>query len=408
MKILTVGAGAQGLVIASELVKDPEVDQVRLADIDLEKARRLARELKSEKIRTHRVDASKPDDLLKVAKGVDVIVNSTVPKYNLTIMNAALKSGACYQDLASNYVTETLPFSVNQLNVSDKWRNTGLTALIDTGVSPGITNVLARHAADRLDRVDQIRIRLFYELESTEIISMWAPKIAWDDMAEEPIVFKDGEFSRVPPFGGEEVYTFPEPVGSQTVVWHAHEEAITLPLFIGKGVRYVDVKMGGGWWPNMPLAVTKAIVQIGLMNDKPIEIKGAKIVPREVLFTLTPPTPSMEEVESKIKAGIIADSHGSIVVEVDGEKAGKKTNHTLYIESPSIREAQKKLPGATDLSYMTGVPASIFTRMLGKGEIKAEGVIPPECLGPRVREAFLAELAEKDIIIHERVKRRLA
>jgi len=408
MKILIVGAGAQGLVIASELVKDPEVDEVRFADIDLEKAKRLAGKLKSEKICTYRVDASKSDDLLKVAKGVDVIVNSTAPKYNLTIMNAALKSGAYYQDLASEYVTETLPLSVNQLKVSDKWRDAGLTALIDTGVSPGITNVLARHAADRLDRVDQIRIRLFYELESTEIISTWAPKIAWEDMAEEPVVFKDGEFSRVPPFGGEEVYTFPEPVGSQTVVWHAHEEAITLPLFIGKGVRYVDVKMGGGWWPNMPLAVTKAIVQLGFMNDKPIEIKGTKIAPREVLFALTPPTPSMEEVESKIKAGIIADSRGSIVVEVDGEKAGKKTRYILYVESPSIRGVQKKLPGATDLSYMTGVPASIFARMLGKGEINTEGVFPPECLEPEVRKKFLIELAERDIIIHERVEQRLA
>lgn len=111
-----------------------------------------------------------------------------------------------------------------QLKLSGKWEDAGLTALINTGVSPGITNVLAAYAADRLDRVDEIRIRFGDKTlkESKEYISMWCPEVHW--ALEEPVVFENGKFRKVPLFSGEEVYTFPDPVGPQTVFWYEHEE----------------------------------------------------------------------------------------------------------------------------------------------------------------------------------------
>jgi len=235
MKILVVGTGAQGSVIATELVRSPGVSEVRLSDIDLGKAKRLAERLKSEKVHTHRVDAN------------------WRPQFNLNIMEASLKVGAHYQDLAS-YPTE-------QLALSDRWKEAGLTALIDTGVSPGFTNVLAAQAADKLDRVEEIRIRLWGGVESKEPTSFWSPETAWTDMAAEPIVYENGEYKEVPPFSGEEAYNFPDPVGQQTVFWHSHEEPETIPRFIGKGVKYVDFKMGG---PDFPLA--KAIVELAFLR----------------------------------------------------------------------------------------------------------------------------------------------
>jgi lysine 6-dehydrogenase len=98
MKILIVGTGAQGSVIATEIVKSPEVSEVRLSDIDLGKAKRLAERLKSAKVRAYRVDANKTDDVMQVARDVNVIVNTTTwkPQFNLNIMEAALNVGALY------------------------------------------------------------------------------------------------------------------------------------------------------------------------------------------------------------------------------------------------------------------------------------------------------------------------
>jgi len=393
MKILIVGVGAQGSVIATEIVKSPEVSEVRLSDIDLKKAEKLAKRLKSEKVSTHRVDANIVNDIMRTAKGADIIVNATTwnAKFNLNIMEAALKGGAHYQDLAS--------YPPQQLKLSDRWKEAGLTALIDTGVSPGFTNVLAAQAADKLDRVEEIHIRLWAAAESEAPVSLWSPETAWGDMAAEPIVYENGEYKEVPPFSGEEVYTFPDPIGTQTVYMHSHEEPETLPRFIGKGVRYVDFKMGG---PDFPIA--KAIIEFGLMSDKPINVKGVKVAPRDIFLALVPPTPSMEEMEKTIKAGMLS-MRGCVAADVKGKKGDAKMRYIHYSLFPDIKELMKRMPGANPVAYVTSVPASVFTRMLAKGEIETRGVIAPEALEPEVRKAFLAELAGKGITVHERMER---
>jgi len=206
--------------------------------------------------------------------------------------------------------------------------------------------------------------------------------------------------SRVSPFSGEEEYKFPDPVGLQTVVHHYHEDVLTLSRFI-KGVKYVDFKAGG---PHN--LVAKAIIQLGMLNDKPITVKGVKVAPVDFLISLTPPTLTVDEIEQKIKAGIIIDEQEYFVEEVRGHGEGKEVRFIFNWRS-SLHEAQRRIPGATALSYITGVPASIFAKMLDKVEIKTLGVIPPECVESEVIERFLVELAEKGIIIHERVESRL-
>ena len=401
MKILVVGIGVQGSVIATELVKNSEVSEVRLVDIDLKKTEWLAERLKSDKVSTQGVDANKPDDLLRAAKGMDVMVNASVPIFNLKIMKAALKSGACYQDLALGSPPPFEEALSSELGLSDQFKDAGLTALINTGASPGITNVVAKYCADRLDQVDEIRMRWFGSMESKEYVSLWSPETMWLDMELKPIVYENGELKKVPPFSGEEEYKFPDPVGLQTVVHHHHEDVLTLSQFI-KGVKYVDFKAGG---PHN--VVAKAIIQLGMLNDKPITVKGVKVAPVDVLVSLTPPTLTLEEVEKKIKAGIIVDEQEYFVEEVRGHREGKEVRF-IFNWGSSLNEAQRRISGATALSYITGVPASIFARILGKGEIKTLGVIPPECLESEVIERFIAELAEKGIIIHERVERHLS
>lgn len=401
MKILVLGGyGAQGSVICTDLVKSPEVSEVICAGRNLEKAKRLADWLKSEKLSPLRVDAGNPDELLRAIKGVDVVVNAALPMFNLNIMQAALKSGAHYQDLALGSPPPFEEALSSELELSDKFKDAGLTALINTGVSPGITNVVAREAADRLDHVEEIRMRWFGSVESEENISLWSPETMWLDMKMEPIVYENGELKKVPPFSGEEEYKFPEPIGSQTVVHHHHEDVLTLSRFIGKGLKYVDFKAGG---PHIPIA--KALVQLGIVNDKPIDVKGTKVAPIDVLVALTPPVSSLEEMEKKIKAGIMVNEQELFLVEVKGQKEGEETRYTFHWSS-SLREVYEKLPGASVVSYLTAIPAAIFAKMLGRGDIKTKGVIPPECLEPEARKTFLAELAKKGITIHEKVETR--
>jgi len=398
-KVLIVGCGAQGKVISAYLAGAPQVDEIRLSDISLETVKQHANRLKSDKVSVHRVDASKINEIASLANGVDVIVNAVIPRFNLNIMDAALKSGVHCLELAFGPPYEIFE---KELERSDKFRKVGLTALTGAGSSPGITNVLAAHAADRLDGVNKIRIKLFDMVESKEMFSTWSLETMLGDMAEEPVIYDNGEYKKVPPFSEEEVYNFPEPIGPQTVFAHMHEEALMLPRFIGKGLKYVDIKLGS---PDIPLI--KSLFQIGLCSIDPIEVKGVKVAPRDVLLKLLPSTLSFEEIENRIKTGTLIDAHECYVVEVEGIKASKKLTYIFNVNFPTLRQVQKMLPGATHESYVTGVSAAIFTEILGEGKIKTKGLIAPECLEQEVREIFLAALAEKSIKIGEQVKSEL-
>ncbi len=405
MKVLVVGGyGAQGSVICTYLAKSPDVSEIVCAGRNLAKAKRLVERLKSDKVTPKKLDATKQDELTSAAKGMDLVVNATVPKYNLLVMDAVLKGGAHYQDLASGPTDTPMDkFVSRQIERNPKYEDAGLTALINTGSSPGVTNVVARHAADKLDRVDEIKIRYTGLMETKEFISIWSPETAWADMAEEPFLFENGELKRVPPFSGQEVYVFPEPFGSQTVVHHHHEEVVTLPRFIGKGLKYVDFKMG-----DADILTAKAIWQIGLLSKKPINVRGIKVAPRDVFVSAIPPPLTMEEVEQKIKEGILVDASECGVVEVAGVKAGVRIRYAYEWPTLNLREANKLIPGVTQESYCTGVPAAIFAWMLGRGEIKTPGVIAPECLELEARNTILSKLAEMKMPVYEKMKRILS
>lgn len=404
MKVLVVGGyGAQGSVICTYLARRPEVSEVVCAGRNLEKAKQLVNRIKSEKVSAKKLDATKQDELTSAAKGMDLVVNATVPKHNLMVMDAVLKGGAHYQDLASGPTDMPMDkFVSKQIERSKKYEDAGLTALINTGSSPGVVNVLARHAADKMDQVDEIKIRFTGIMETKEFISIWSPETAWADMAEEPFLFENGELKRVPPFSGQEVYLFPEPFGPQTVVHHHHEEVVTLPRFIGKGLKYVDFKMG-----DAGILTTKAIWEIGLLSKKPIDVKGITVAPRDVFISAIPPPLTMEGVEQKIKEGIFVGASECGVIEVTGEKAGKRIRYKYEWPTLNLHEANKIMPGVTQESYCTGVPAAIFAWMLGKGEIKTTGVIAPECLELEARNTILSKLTEMKMPVYEKVERIL-
>jgi len=395
-KALVVGCGAQGRVISTCLSQSTKVEEILVADLNVEECKRYANRIKSSKLSVYRLDASNLHDVVSLAKNADVLVNAVTPKFNLTLMDAALKSDVHYVDLAFGPPYDTFE---KQMNRNDDFKSIHRTALTCTGSSPGIINVLAAHAADDLDTVKSIRLRIGDVLDSKESISTWSPETMLGDMAEEPIVFENGEYKRVPPFSGRETYDFPLPVGPQPSFMHVHEEALTLPRFIGKGINYLDIKLGT---PNMPLI--KSLVELGLCRTDPIDVNGVKVVPRDVLLRLFPPPPTPEELEKKLEDGTITDAHQSYVVEVVGTQKDHTITYRYVMTPPSLREVQKIMPGATHESFLTGTSAAIFIEILSEGRIGVSGVIAPECLNRHTREIVLSRLAQLGVDLQLRTE----
>jgi len=383
MRILLLGLGAVGTVTATHLIDSPEVSGVVLGDIAFDRAKKLEKKLNSDKVSALKVDAGDRQNLTTAIKRIDLVINAALPRYNLLIMDVALKNNVYYIDLASD-----IPFDSvrNQLKLSNAWKDADLTAIMGLGEDPGISNILARYLADKMDRVDEIRIRDGDTGVSKEFAfpCLFSPDVLIDEVLNKPEIYKDGSLRRLSPLSGEEVYQFPNTVGSLTVYYVDHEEPETLSKFINKGLRYADFKLA---LSPQTVQMLKILKQLNLTSKEPIEVKGFKIAPKDVLLSVLPKPADL--------AGKV-EGFSCITVDMKGEKAGKKVRALAYT-SMSHQEAYRKY-GVTATAYLTGTPPAIGAVMLAKGDIKTRGVIPPECLEPK---PLLKEIEKKGIKINE-------
>jgi len=374
--ILLVGCGAIGSVIAKHLCASDMIDTVVLADVDGDLAKRVATATRSRKARAMRLDASDEEALAEGMRGCTVVINAALPRFNPTIRKVALTSGVHYIDLAAE---STDPYAE-----SDAWRAAGLTGLVGMGEDPGLSNLMARLAADGMEQVESIKVRDGDTASSPEypFVALFSPETFVEETLNASRIWRDGKYEVVEPFGEREVFEFPEPVGPQTVYSVDHEEVDSLPRFIGKGVRYVDFK----------LAIDDATVRsLKLFRDLRLLERGPPNgpSPRQALFSVIP------------KPGELAghvDGYAALVVEVSGYADGERRVHTLYTVLGHREAAQAY--GTTGTAYLTGTPAAVGAILLASGRVKERGLLAPESLDPR---PFFPMLRERGIIVKERI-----
>jgi saccharopine dehydrogenase (NAD+, L-lysine-forming) len=387
MRVLLVGSGAQGSVMARHLGHSEAIDEVVCADVSPARAQAARRFADSRRVRDLRLDATHAKALARALSQVDMVVNASLPRFNLPLTEAALAAGVHYQDLAGDY-----PKIAAQLRLSRRFARKGRLGLLQCGASPGVTNVLAREAVDALETVDAVHLRLVSRIDASRPVSLWSAETALEDMEEPPAVFRDGSVVRVRPFSDEETFDFPPPFGSQRVVQHMHEEPLTFGRFLGKGLRYVDLKMGGAHIDQMRVAAS-----LGLFSRTPVSVDKHPVVPRSLLVSLLPPALTPSDVVRLLKRGVLHDATGCHVVHVEGTRNGHPVTLRYTCLGPSLRQVQAWMPGATNMSYRVGVAAALFVEMVARGEADVPGVYPPECLTPEARAIYVQRLRENHL-----------
>ncbi len=369
------------------LARSDAIDEVVCADMFRSRAEAARRFASARKVRSAVLDAARPRDLARAFKRMGMVVNAALPRFNLPLTRAASEAGIHYQDLAADY-----PRIRAQLALSKAYARKGRIGLLQCGGSPGVTNVLAREAVESLDSVESIKVRLVSKQESTRPVSLWSAQVALEDMEEPPAVFRDGRVIHVPPFSEEEIFDFPPPFGPQPVVQHMHEEPITFGRFLGKGLRYVDLKMGGHHVYQM-----KEARALGLLGRARVKVGRGTVVPRDLLVALSPPAVTPVDVPALLKRGVLIDAVGCHVVQAEGTRGGRRATLRYVALGPSLREVQEWIPGATNMSYKVGVSAALLVEMIARGEVAPAGVYPPEVLGDESRAIYLERLAENHI-----------
>jgi saccharopine dehydrogenase (NAD+, L-lysine-forming) len=209
MRITVIGgAGKMACIGVQYLAQDKRVDEVVLADLDLEQAKVVADYIKSPKIVIKKVDVNNHDALVELLKGSDACLNGTVYYSNLPVMEACLEGGVHYTDMGGLFFTTR-----KQLELSDRFAEAGVSAVLCMGSAPGIPNLQTRYVADRLDTIESIKIYDGVMPPPTDdpIFTYAVPTIV-DELILEPMVYREGEFKAMEPLSEFEDYWFTNPV----------------------------------------------------------------------------------------------------------------------------------------------------------------------------------------------------
>ena len=379
--IVLGGAGAMGRVTVRTLTEYADVDCITIADYSEERAQEVSAALQSSKIEVRQIDVNDVERLSALIRGADVVLSAVEYVYNLPVLRACIQEKVHYADLGGLFhMTRTL------MALHDEAEAAGITAILGMGGTPGITNLLARAAVDKLDRVDSIKVQLGCGDEtpsSAPLVAPYSIRTILDEFTKPPQVFQDGEWYPQQPLTGQEELIFPLPVGRATAIYSLHSECASFPIsFRDKGIRYVSFKIA---FPSDFLTKLKFLVDIGFGSDEPINVRGVKVSPREVLAKLLEMAP-VEEVE--------AQDCDVLRIVATGEANGQPVEITNQVV---VLPYRRWAIGAGALD--TGTPLAIAGRMLAAGEITRRGAFGPEMCVPL--EPFFRELARYDMYVTE-------
>jgi lysine 6-dehydrogenase len=392
------GGGAMGRVTARALAEDARVTQVTVADLSEAAAQRTVDWLERgrEKAVAVASDVRDPAGLAKLLGGADVVLNATDYPFNLDVMRAALAAKIPYADLGGLF-----HMTRKQYELSDAFAEAGLTAVLGIGSTPGITNILARVAADQFDTVERLDVRIgSADLRSGDVpfAPPYSIRTILDECSLEPMVFANGKTRAVEPLTGQEIIDFPAPVGRVTAMYTLHSEVALFPVSFGeRGLKHASFKIA---FPPDFLDQLRLLVDLGLANISSMMVRGARkgqtvqVAPREVLVAL------LQQRASTLPAGEPDDCDVLRVVAA-GAHAGSPMELT---EEMVVLPYKPWGIAAGDLD--TGVPLAIAGILLATGAAQLPGAHGAE----RVFEpaAFLRELAHFGMHAHETLTRTIS
>ncbi|MEW6734425.1 MAG: saccharopine dehydrogenase NADP-binding domain-containing protein [Acidobacteriota bacterium] len=374
MRIIVLGGcGAMGSELTRDLAETSDFAEIVIADADLAKAQKLAAELGNGRVQAISVDVSDATTLPAVLRGFDVVANATTYHFGLTVTRAAIEARVNYLDLGGLFNTP------RQLELNQAALDAGITICLGCGATPGVTNLCARTAANLLEQIDEVHIAFasFRSIApSPGLLDTVLDEFSPDSRR---FYWQTGNFIEVAAFSGARLIQFAPPVGELEVYYVPHSETHTLPRFLGKGIKLVDVR--GSWRPEIMQAL-RLFAEYRLTGSEPIKFAGLEIKPKDFLRAL-------------ILQQLPYDQGGwafLLNVEVLGKREGRSVRCIFNTRHPDETEW-----GKAATAKMTGIPASIGAQMIARGEVERRGVLAPEaCFTPAT---FFHELTRRDIYV---------
>jgi len=378
-RIFVMGAVGQMCIEATrDLVQTSGYGEFLLADINEEKLKSLAKELNHRRVKILRIDASDENRVAQAIKGYDFVMDGLAFDKSGPTTRACLKCKIPTIDLGSPYRPEYVA----------AFKKAGVLFSTGVGMTPGVTDILAKHAVNQCDKVDEVYVN-WASFRPLAISPGLVMTTFWEMNPEEKerAYYEKGKLHPQPPLKESRVVEFEPPYGPLHVYYVPHPETTTLSKLI-PGVKVVKTM---GTWPPIEMEFLKQIIDFGAFDKKTITHKGKKWVTLQVLADLL----------SQLPRGTRTALWGyALRVEVVGQKDGWEVRHILTTSHPPFEKWGRSRAYAKNVA----IPMSIGTQLIlnGRAKVKKGYCSAFEVFEPK---EFFAELSKRGIHVQEKVQR---
>ncbi|MBI4718115.1 MAG: saccharopine dehydrogenase NADP-binding domain-containing protein [Planctomycetes bacterium] len=368
-KAVVLGCGLVGATMARDLAADSAFE-VAVVDVSAE---RLAQAAAGARLHTRQEDLADMRRLAALVADFDLVLGALPSAIGFSALRTIIEAGKPYCDITF------MPEDAWELD--DLARRRGVLAVVDCGVSPGLSNLAIGHAHSLLDRT-----------ERAEILVGGLPKVRrWPFQYKAPFA----------PSDVVEEYTRPARIKEhgQVVVRPALSEPElvdlprvgTLEAFNTDGLRSLLATLD---IPNMKektlrypghAELMRVFRETGFFEKQEIEVRGAKVRPLDVTARLLFPKWTHEPGEEEFTV---------MRVTVAGEAGGRSYCHVYDLYDETDRAS-----GVSSMARTTGFPCAIVARLIARGELREPGVLPPERLARHagVFDHMVRELAARGV-----------
>ncbi len=363
-KAIVLGAGMVGTVMAADLAADDDFE-VTIADLRPEALKRA--KAFEPRLSAVEADLSDAEAVKRLVEPYDLVLGALSSRIGFQTLRAVIEAGKNYCDIS--FMPE------DALELDDLAKRHGVTAVVDCGVAPGMSNLLTGYAVAQLDKAETVEIYVGgLPRERTwpfEYKAGFAPSDVIEEYTRPSRIVEHGKVVVRPALSEPELMDF-DGVGTleafNTDGLRSIADTLDVPFMKEKTLRYPG-----------HIELMRIFRETGLFGQEPIDVGGASVKPLDVISTLMFPKWSYEEGEEDLTVMRIA---------VTGRKAGERVRYQWDLLDYYSREMK-----ATSMARTTAFPCAIVARLIARGEIRGPGVMPPEFIrrNEKVVDLILSE-----------------
>ena len=377
--MLVLGAGLQGCACAYDLLQNPAVTQVTLADLRPDRLPAFLAGDWGGRLQVAQLDVTDADAVRTALRGHAAVMSAIPYYYNGPMARAAVEAGCHFSDLGGN--TEIV---LEQKKLHDQAIAAGVSVVPDCGVAPGMVNILAAEGIRRLDQAQSVKIyvgglpqkpepplnyQIVYSLEG-----------ALDYYTTPSWILRGGQPTQVDALSEMEAVDFPQPIGTLEA-FHTGGGISTLPFAYQGKVDVMEYKTLR--YPGHA-AIMRPIRDLGLLDANPLQVKGQRVVPRDVFIAAVHPKLHKPQGQDLV----------ALQVKVTGQKGGRPTAVTFR-----LMDYYDCTHGISSMMRTTGYSLSITGQMQADGRISQKGVYTPDEAVPF--QSYVTELGRRGVNIEE-------